>query len=64
MGLCKAMQLGKDVISRRKEQLCEGGEGEGLGTQVGTGARGVTLERLPKQSALQCTASISNNCVT
>lgn len=37
--------------------------GEGLGTQVGTGARGATPERLPKQSALQCTASISNNCV-
>ena len=34
------------------------GVGGASGTQVGTGAGGVALESLPKQSALQCAAFI------
>lgn len=31
-------------------------------TQVGAGEGGMALEKLPKQSALPCTAFILNNC--
>lgn len=63
MGLCKAMQLGEDAISRGREQPWEAGGGSFGDTQVGTDVGGVALKNLPKQSVLQCAASTSNNCI-